>query len=626
MTRAAAAVAATHAKRGVLLLGFASVAFLGCRDREQEKKSDSTEAEQAQASALTFEWADKKQAVYSFQIVSSSRLGGAPAPFSLELEGNVTVDVRRQGSTVSAIFRIQDPKLLQSNGSVIDGVDGELTALSEPFGGIYEKGTLAAYLDPDSASAFSFGMRRTLAAAFQFPPEISAGGEVTHFEWDSTGMASVEYRRKSDNSASFAKRSYEKVIARPNAPLPEGKEVELTPQITESTGIIAWGSRAPTKMSRHEEISLLMGREMALSAATEVELTRQSLHLSKVTADEWTKLVESFDRNAVEAAPDFHSVTDLDTARVGGRSFEEIVKQIASLPEAGPSGVGSTERGALFQALAGIFRLKPETVELARVLVEKEPSSRISSVVMDALASASTDATIEALLEMIRDGGKSKPFRLHAARSLIRVPRPNEAAILWAESAVHDADFREHALLGAGTFSRKFRFQGQPELDSRATRFLERQLAAAQRPSDLEPVLYAIANGGSDELLDEVVAYQKSDDPTIQAAAIQAIRLMKDGRVEPRLRELLQSKSNVPIKAAIEALAVRNGVGEKTIERVCQLASTHSLDSVRQAAVEALSNWADESKFAGRCLGKVIESEKSSAVRRTAAQGLSTAQ
>ncbi len=123
---------------------------------------------------------------------------------------------------------------------------------------------------------------------------------------------------------------------------------------------------------------------------------------------------------------------------------------------------------------------------------------------------------------------------------------------------------------------------------------MSHELEAAKAPRVRALVLLAIANSGASKLYELALAQQSSNTPDVRHAAIQAIRLMEDVRVEPRLTELLAAADESDIQSTLQALGRRETTTQALVTRVQAVARTHPAPMVRREAVLTLVKWREK--------------------------------
>jgi hypothetical protein len=279
-----------------------------------------------------------------------------------------------------------------------------------------------------------------------------------------------------------------------------------------------------------------------------------------------------------------------DQARIGSHTFPELVTTLTALEAKHEGSLASaTEAGPLFHALVGIFRQQPQQIAPAVELIRAR--APIHATLLDALAMASTPASIDALSKLALDKTLPQPLRLRAAGSLIRAHQPGQGALEAAVKMLADPPLRENGLYGVGSFTRQLREQGNAALANTGTQVLASQLKAATDPGDQATVLLAISNSGSPELFDLAVSYQSHKNARVRHAALEAVRLMPQPAVEARLREALSRADRGDVVAALHALGRRPSATKESVDRVEAIAKQDPSADVRREAVLVLGLW-----------------------------------
>lgn len=308
---------------------------------------------------------------------------------------------------------------------------------------------------------------------------------------------------------------------------------------------------------------------------------------------------------------------------VGGRSFDEVVKGLRATKALGRGKAPVSDKASLFHALVGLFRLQPEVVADAGVLIVAQDP--LGDLLLDALAMASTRETIQTLGRLALSRELPKKKRQRVALSFIRTPRPTAQSLAIAKQFIADETLYESGLLGVGTFVRLWHEAGEEALAVEGATVLGRELEAARK----EPLatarvtaLLAIANSGAGLLYDHVLVDQKHPDAKVREAAIQAVRLMDRKEVESLLLGFIRSEDLSDKEASLHAIARRQGVSDGTVQTVKQLALTHETAEIRRQAVLALIAWLSERPSLRATIDKISASDESEKVRRAVRDNL----
>jgi len=367
----------------------------------------------------------------------------------------------------------------------------------------------------------------------------------------------------------------------------DASQVKL--QIAASEGTTSFDAQGLRELHRHEELKAALTGDKSISTSVSVSLVRSSV--AALSGPARSDLFSPDRRSGADQPMSPQRRLAFDEVMIGGRTFADVAAQYDKWSKApgGIEGVAATERATYFRAFVGLLKTKPETLSMARKLVET--GSPASDALVDALGMASTPESSALLSELFFSPKSSRSLKIRAATALIRAPEPSEPGLLALERMIDDEEYCEHGLLGIGTYARLLRQAGSATLADRATSRLQQELAAAKSPRVRALVLLAIANSGASKLYELALAEQSSTITDVRHSAIQAIRLMDDARVEPRLAQLLESTDESDVQSALQALGRRETTTAPLVERVQELARDHAAAMVRREAVLTLVKW-----------------------------------
>ena len=326
-----------------------------------------------------------------------------------------------------------------------------------------------------------------------------------------------------------------------------------------------------------------------------------------------------------------------DELRIGGRTFPQVVKALEAAEKAG--GVTAINGGVndkplpieeqrqkeqklasaqeTFGAAVALLRSEPGTLALAEPLIRKNGVA--APALMDALASAGTDAAQALLGRVIRDERLPRSLRLRAAGSLIRTEQATEETVTLLTSLRQQPEFETHSYYGLGTIARKLRDAGQ---DARANRIVDVFIEdLGQKPTETlaVSVLRGIANSANSRAFDSVEPYLKSESAALRGAAVDAVRLMNGPRVDSVLQTMLDDPTDAVRLVAVEALRLREPTpGLMAAAR--HAAQDDKSSSVRQRAVAVLAQWAPDHPEAAQTLRTVANADPNVRVREDAAK------
>lgn len=556
-----------------------------CQGSPRESAEHAPAASSAEQSAYV-RWPLAQSDDYQLEIQTANNVGQSPVAVLLSLNASLRITFRAYEGGIRAEVALRDVRLLDHAKRPAEGAALLGAELARPFAFELDRtGRLAAYYEEPNSSAYASGYRRQVAALFQ-PPPLSPQ-EVK--EWDATGLSRIRYGKSPDaGTYTWQRLSYERVLVGQSRKDDALDASQVKPQVVSSEGKVVSDGQGLVELRRQEELRADLTGAKNISTSVKVSLVRSAV--VGPAGPSSSELFAAERRSVVDAPVAPKRRVNFDEVMVGGRTFPDVLAQYVKWAKApgGIEGVAVEERSALFRALVGLLRTQPDTLTLARRAVA--PSSLARDTVIDALGTASTPACAQLLEELTFSPQSSQAVKVRAATALIRAPEPNEVGLIAVERMIVDDTFQEHGLLGLGTYARLLREQSS-ELEGRATARLHQELSAAKSERVRALVLLAIANSGARGLYERALAEQQSAVPDVRQAAIQAIRLMEDPRVEPRLTELVSGADATDVQSALQALGRRETATESLVTRVQELARSHAAPLVRRESVLVLIRW-----------------------------------
>lgn len=587
-------------------------------------RSDSTSAQEEQHT-LPALWLPEQRASYAFSLRSLTSLAAFPESGEMKIEGILDVQVPRSSAETQVLeLRIREARLLTPEPTQSASVTELLEELEQAFAIELQHEVLSAYLEPEHSTLLTFGLRRQLASVLQRArPSTSLSASQSSWsgeEWDTTGRFQVAYESQGAKRSVFTwkKLKYLEVLARTQAH-PVLQEQPWTPQIISSQGKLTVGKSGLESVEREEVLETELTPDQKLRSQYQLRLSRLD---SEATSPSW-KLPATLVRRDVQAPPPHLQTDALDQLRVGGKTLEEVLQTLGSdtadspLPEE----VDFRTRQAAFHALVGLFRTQADSLPQAEALIEQ--SNPHTPLLFHALAAASTTASLTTLSQAALNPQLSEKVRQTAAAHLLRAESPPTEALPLLQKFLREPLLQEHGLLGLGTFSRLWKQNGQNEASQQANELIEQQLAQASTKAQKRACLLAIANTGDAGFYEQALALQEEQDPQVREAAILAVRLMRDSRVEPRLVELLKTHSTLNEAITIlSSLAHRTTVQEATVQLVKQHTQAEKDAAERREATMTLAAWQKQWPQIRETLSHLAEQDPDARVREAAQRAL----
>jgi hypothetical protein len=547
------------------------------------------------APAAVLEWEPGERYAYRLSMTTRTVLGPED-PLNLTLEGDLELYARKKGAAKRELL----PRLLRarlSSGATQPNPELERVAreLSEPFVLVLDAGKLAELHLPKDASPLAVGVRRTLAAALQFPsarPEAA----ITVSEFDASGEYQAEYRPGSTPSAySKKKLRYSRMLAADHTGA-QKVSLGILPRVVASETKFEIDKGVLRTLHQKDELTTeLKAGSLELGGKTELTLSLGEKRSAPLPESFEAVVARSTRVGADQPSATAGLTRTLEQARISGMTVQSAIAQLEEAER--KRNVKSKEaqkdyldrNSAPFTALAALIRTEPNGVR--DVSAKIRTGSVAKGVLLDALSTAGTDTAQAALMSFVTDKKLDDALRGKAATSLIRTEHPSVATIDALIGLLNDPLLSNHALYGLGTASRRLREAGSVELSRRAFDAVLERLTAAKTGAEKVHVLRGIANSGEVAALPDVRRLLKDPNAGVHAAAIEALRLMQHDSVDALIVEALASSTETTTRsAALNAMQAR--VPSKVLSSgLSQFVRTTSDPYARLRAVELAAKW-----------------------------------
>ena len=586
---------------------------------------------------------------YSLELTTEARAEAAPAPpmFDFVLKGDLEltpIEAAKDGSQLM-LLTFSRAEITTSQGEAAKARFEQVVAdLKRPHAFAFAAGRQTeAWLAKD-IQAVSVGILRNIAAQLQLPAPREGALSFQTEEYDATGRYVAEYQaapRGDDGALKYGKRklSYAAVIAGEGARSALSK-ASVSPKLSESSGTVVMDGELLRSAAAKETIvlELIAGRTLTTSTSLTMSLAEQepaSLQLAEVQRD-------ALELGAAEPYQHASSKFDLDVAKIGDRTFDQVVSELeaeaneraklaAEAAKAKPSKPGEAAPApppggrnlASFTALSAMLRRSAADVDRAIALVRGASSA--TPALISALGAAGSARAQAVLVELMADGKAADTIRNQAGYALLRTKTPAVASAEALRGWLGDAKWYSHAELGLGTFTRLFRESG----DEAAMKTFGDALVAhlQSRGSDGEriAVLTALGNAGYDAALPAVEPMLRDPNEDVRAAATQALRLMKSSAVDGLLIGVAQNdKDAAPRVGALAAMQNREPT-PALVEAAGQRLASDSDNSVKMAAISLLEHWAKAHSPARAPLERAASTDPAEPVRKAAQSALARA-
>jgi len=574
---------------------------------------------------------------YRVKLASTAQLASTPVPVAFALAGTLAVHSQRSSAGTAFLVTIGDVEVRAAGDAQANLPPGLQEDLVGPWGFELVDGSAHAVRARGGTSPFAIAIIDSLAAAFQTPDTAPDGGSWEHAESDATGS----YRARYEPGVVPGSFTRTKVAYDTPGPLhslslgsgPLGR-LDATPKVIASSGEIKVRGTDLVYVQSHEEIDV--GFTAISRVRSSTDLTLESLESAPDDgALDWATFVAS--TIAMPMGPSMlprPAVGPFDVARANSVSFAQALddlekenepapgSNVSPLASSAPDEDTARARLGAFGTMVAVLRAKPESVRLATAAVER--GSRARASLLDALGAAGTKDAQEALQRVARQSKLPDVVRKKAAYALIRTPRPTGESVDALITLLADKLLRVYAVYGLGTYARRLRESGESAVAERATNQLLALLGTTEASSQRVDVLRGISNSGDPSAFAAVRSLLADPDPSIRAAAVDALRLMPNAEVDSLVaaRMSAEEKSDVRIEA-LDAAGARQP-NEPLPSAVAAVATGAADPESRVRAVRVMGKWVAARPELRKVLEQVARDDSREAVRLAARAALGT--
>ncbi len=250
----------------------------------------------------------------------------------------------------------------------------------------------------------------------------------------------------------------------------------------------------------------------------------------------------------------------VDRGWVNGASLDTL---LAALRSAAAGGEGAQARAQLVPRLAALLRLEPQHAPELASIVRQEGDTKTGQTLLAAMSSAGTPEAQEALAALGTDEALARSQRLRAVGllGLSKDPTPESGTALLGMMASNQGDLAETAALAVGNHVKKRQEEGGDEAAAGTADLVESLIAklqAAKTSEERALYLKALGNTADARAVPAILAQLATDDVSIRAVALWALRFMPGSEVEAVLIEaLLKDPALAPRQAVVAGAAFR---------------------------------------------------------------------
>lgn len=574
-------------------------------------------------------WRPGTRYAYRFELKNRSQLGPA-APTELTFRGALGITPRElAGGRTELYLRAHDTQALTTDNERAAAFAEVGQRIEQPFSVVLSKGIIDG-LRVSEQDAEAANVLRVLASALQVAESGGAATEFAAEEYDSTGRYLAEYQRDA-KSGELIKRKvrYEALTVFMNA----RAKLPLLPKPSIKSSEGRWSVNDGTlgRVKYREEISMTLEASLVTSTS---ELLLELEREEPAPAVDWA-LHERTTRALAPSepyTPPPRADSDFDPQRIGDFTFETALAELERLSREEPdrSKRQETEQGGeqkvwvhesqrAFVAMAAILRSRPKHLPQAASAVRR--GSLAASSLGDALSAAGTDQAQAVLVALIRDKSLRPALRYALGVSLVRTERASEPSLAFITESTGDPFLRELAVLGLGTVSRRLREAGLTERAQRADAELASLLAQAKDDDAKVRALRGIGNSGQELAFERVEPLLVGGSVRVRAAAVEALRLMKDPRVDAAVARALGDREAEVRGAGLNAAEAREP-SELLAQGLQRVLQGENKSGLRGRALRLAGRWLPKRPELRASLERVAEADESPAMRAAARKAL----
>ncbi len=603
-----------------------------------------TACRHAEKTGTHLTWATDSAYVYHTTFFTSATLQGA-STVELQLDSDLELRVlAAHDAIVELSVRAIQPSLTSGNGVVDPAIDAAQADLTKSFWIELHDGVVDKERFPAGMSAAAVAVDRSLVAALQLPAHSATSTTWRASEFDGTGRYSAEYKlvngTEKDPRVSLAKEklAFEDLLATGKvAPV---TRASLVPKVTASRLQLDLNAQTLTQAHGEEQLeSVVMGAPLVTRTklALELKQMKPSATTSAARAELFANTVE-FDPGAAYGKAPGHE--RFDALRIEGRTFESVLAELqraAREPHAEklvaskngqtvPEGEQAAQKQLLgkelttFSALTALLRQDSANVAKANAaILAGSPASRD---LIDGLGSAGTTEAQRSLAALALDTKSAIAQRAEAATSLIRTEHPTPESVTAMRALTLDPDLADFGVYGIGTASRHEREDGKPvEADVLAKELVE-LLRAAKSDGARIRALRGIANSAYDGAVPSIRPLLKAEQPSVRAAAIEAVRLVKTPLTDELVAQTMTQETSNTVRSAAIRVAAGRAPTDTLVSALSETALRGEDAVTRQQAVELIANWLPQRQNLRATLEQVAERDQEPRIRDVALAAL----
>jgi HEAT repeat protein len=392
-------------------------------------------------------------------------------------------------------------------------------------------------------------LAKSVAAMAQFVSVDGAGDSWTTQELDTTGRYEASYRKGAATRFEKRKTRYLELLGSSDAFMRDKAGIT----VTRSSYAFELEGTHVASLRADEELLASGSYVEGIRTRTALELKLVEVGKTRASQGKTALEVASLSKHAGQGTT---FSAGADAARVGGRTFGQIIEGLEALPEYEQRSDAEKREGrVLFSALAAKMRLEDSAVDEA--LREIKDGSARARTLWDAMSTAGTLRAQAALRELIELKDFTMPERRMQMVALSMVKTPAQESVQFLYDKFGDEQQGIQARYGVGTavFNLKDKF---PEAAEDAFQILAEELAKETDVAKKAALLEALGNTGYPKAFALVSPYLKAPQTELRRAAAQGLRLIPGTHCDEALARVLDTEEVEIVRiSAVDAFSTR---------------------------------------------------------------------
>jgi HEAT repeat protein len=279
---------------------------------------------------------------------------------------------------------------------------------------------------------------------------------------------------------------------------------------------------------------------------------------------------------------------------------------------------GLAQEGRAYAEFVRQLRGSDEDVDkaLARILKGED-----RGLLIDALGNAGSPRAQAALRTALSKGDLSSLDRHGVALALSLARHPDDKTVAMLDELTADPELRQQALYGLGTSARRLR-----ETDSDSAQDIVEDLIGrlgnAESSGERKMLIRALGNSGSPLSLETLAQLIRDPDPSVRAAAFDAMRFVPGASADAYLAKAMTADESAEVRKACFIAASYREPSPSLVYAVREAVLNDPSAEPREQAVRTALRWTRRAAPLQAALAEVAQNDESKRIRKIASAAL----